>query len=408
MTPLYDPARHEPLAGAPWSEDAARAEIARIAASARDEFDAAQGNWPMHPRDDPPTPQTRHADLYFGAAGAFWALRDLASQGAIEPVLDPRPWLAELAPRARAAVAHEAHGTASYLAGECGAMLLHWSVTREPAVADALHALIRGNLHNSCREPLWGNSGTLLAAIHLAEASGEVRWMRLVQDGVRVLLDTMEIDPDIGTWIWVQDLYGRRIRYLGAGHGLVGNVYPALRGAALLDDVTVQTLVERARLTLERCALRDGGLMNWHPFTDAEDLARAQAKGKLPLVQDCHGAPGVVCRLAGAPRTPEWDALLLAAGELTWVAGPLAKGASLCHGTGNSAMAMLKLFRRSGDERWLDRARRFGMHMIVQVERHRAEHRRGRHALWTGDLGAACVLWNCIIGDDRFPTLDHF
>jgi hypothetical protein len=28
--------------------------------------------------------------------------------------------------------------------------------------------------------------------------------------------------------------------------------------------------------------------------------------------------------------------------------------------------------------------------------------------LWTGDLGVACVLWNCIVEGDRFPTLDHF
>lgn len=403
MSPLYDPARHEPLAGAPWNEGAARAEIARIAAAAHAEFDAAQGSWATHPLDEPATPQARYAELYMGAAGVFWALRDLASQGAIEPVIDPRPWLPVLAPRARQMVADSAHGTASYFFGECGAMLLHWSVTREPAVADALHALIRGNLHNPCREPTWGNPGTLLAAIHLAESSGEVRWMRLVQDGVRVLLDTMEIDPDTGIWIWVQDLYGRRIRYLGAGHGFIGNVYPAL-----LDDVTVETLVERARQTLERCALRDGELLNWHPYTDAEDLARALAKGKLPPVQDCHGAPGIVCRMAGAPRSPEWDALLQGAAELAWTAGPLVKGASLCHGTGNTAMAMLKLFRRSGDERWLERARRLAMHMIVQVERHRAEYGQGRHTLWTGDLGAACVLWNCIIGDDRFPTLDHF
>jgi hypothetical protein len=42
------------------------------------------------------------------------------------------------------------------------------------------------------------------------------------------------------------------------------------------------------------------------------------------------------------------------------------------------------------------------------VEQHRAQYGMGRHALWTGDLGLACVLWQCIIGGDAFPTLDVF
>ncbi len=37
-----------------------------------------------------------------------------------------------------------------------------------------------------------------------------------------------------------------------------------------------------------------------------------------------------------------------------------------------------------------------------------AAHGQGRYSLWTGDMGVACILWNCIAWDDRFPTLDHF
>jgi hypothetical protein len=125
-------------------------------------------------------------------------------------------------------------------------------------------------------------------------------------------------------------------------------------------------------------------------------------------VQDCHGAPGIVCRLADVARSAPWDSLLCAAGELTWHAGPLAKGPSLCHGTAGSAMACLKLWRRYADPVWLERARRLALHAAEQVEAARARHGQGRHSLWTGDLGVACILWNCIAGDDRLPTLDHF
>jgi hypothetical protein len=48
------------------------------------------------------------------------------------------------------------------------------------------------------------------------------------------------------------------------------------------------------------------------------------------------------------------------------------------------------------------------LHAAGQVEAVRARHGQGRNSLWTGDLGVACALWNCVTGDDRFPTLDHF
>ena len=37
-----------------------------------------------------------------------------------------------------------------------------------------------------------------------------------------------------------------------------------------------------------------------------------------------------------------------------------------------------------------------------------AQYQVGRHSLWTGDLGVACLLWNCTVEDDGFPTLDRF
>lgn len=412
MQGLFDPARHEPLTTTPWSESAAREAIQRIAAAAHAEFDATRGSWPAHPRDDPPAPDTRYAELYFGSGGAIWALRDLASQGAIDPdsQRDYRPWLAAMPVAVQQTIkaAGYTHGDASFLIGLSGVRLLQWSFTRERAVADELFAVVQGNLRNPAREALWGNPGTVLAAIHMAEATGEVRWMRLVQESVAVLLEEMQRDPETGTWVWEQDLYGRKSRMLGAGHGFAGNVYPALRAADLLDAGTVAVIVDRAWHTLTATALRSGEYINWHPMIDAERIEAATKAGRLPLVQDCHGSPGIVCRLATVPRSPEWDALLRGAGELTWAAGPLSKGAGLCHGTTNSTLTMLKLWRRFRDPLWLDRARSLAMHSIEQIERHRAEYGQGRHTVWTGDLGAACVLWNCVIADDRFPMLDHF
>ena len=48
------------------------------------------------------------------------------------------------------------------------------------------------------------------------------------------------------------------------------------------------------------------------------------------------------------------------------------------------------------------------MHAAAQAERGvRAEHGRGRHQPWTGDIGAAVLLERCLEGTERgFPTLD--
>jgi hypothetical protein len=53
MQPLYDRARHEPLAGIAWSPARACDAIAAICRDAEAAFDA-EGLWPLHPRDDEP------------------------------------------------------------------------------------------------------------------------------------------------------------------------------------------------------------------------------------------------------------------------------------------------------------------------------------------------------------------
>jgi hypothetical protein len=118
-------------------------------------------------------------------------------------------------------------------------------------------------------------------------------------------------------------------------------------------------------------------------------------------VQWCHGAPGVVATLADVLD----EELAVGGGALTWRAGPLRKGASLCHGTAGNGYAFLALLERTGDELWLERARAFAMHAAGQVERARSEHGRGRHTLWTGDLGTALYLADCVEGGGKPPLL---
>lgn len=406
-TALYGPERHEALAGPAWNEGLARANIERWVALALADFDPARG-WRPHPREDGDPPGEPLHGLYDGAGGAIWALEHLAQAGAVAKRWDFRDFAAGLAARQVTALADNQHGTASFLIGESGLLLLHWKLNRDAAVAQRLFEVVEGNLHNPVREQLWGASGSVLAAIAMAEHTGEPRWADQVRRTVQSLWDEMEpVDAAAGTWAWVQNLYGHVGTLIGAGHGFVGNVYPAVRGAAWITPAMRDAFAARALAFLQATAMRDGDGVNWWPRVPLDASA-----GKPALVQDCHGAPGIVCRLAplppGVPDAAAWDGLLAQAGELTWRAGPLTKGVAFCHGTAGSAHAMLRLFARTGDERWLARARALAMHGIVQVERERNVHGQGRHTLWTGDLGMACVLWDCIGGQPAFPTLDGF
>ncbi|MBC7601204.1 MAG: LanC-like protein [Ramlibacter sp.] len=399
---LFDPARHTHVTSTPWSEDAARSAITRIADEALAAF-TPDGLWVAHPRDDPEKPDERFAMLYCGAGGAIWAMQRLAQLGFIaRDRIDFNQTIATLVER-NADPERPPDRVASFLIGDSGLLLLQYMALPDSEVADRLFVMVEGNMEHPTREQLWGSPGTMLAAIFMAEATSEARWANLLERAARVLLAQMEFDESIGAWVWQQDMYGRVRCYLGGGHGLAGNIYAVLRGAALLPPEVVTEFAQRAFQTLDVLALRDDACINWHPVHDPAAIV-----GKLPLVQDCHGSPGIVVRLASAPRTTGWDEMLAQAAELTWRAGPVTKGAGLCHGTAGNGYALLKLWTRTGDEKWLARARSFAMHAIEQVEAEREKHGQGWHTLWTGDLGVAMYLASCIQGDSDYPTLDVF
>jgi hypothetical protein len=409
---LYRLDRHEPLAGEPWSETAARRAIGVLVAAACDAFDP-QTLWPLHPRDaDDADASLPNPMLYNGAAGVIWALLHLQRLGLADVPIDFGATIDTLPAHGRRCPATLETDRRSYLFGDSGIALLQWKQRHDPAVADALYQVVEANLENPTLEALWGSSGTLIAALHMLDdehaADQHPRWRALLHRGVQTLYAQMHsarhsAQPEREVWLWTQDMYGNQCDYLGAGHGFAGNVYPVLRGVRWLDDDLVQRFEARTEQTLAVSARHDAGLVNWEPWFDPVGRGRPHR----PLVQDCHGAPGIICRLA-ATRSAVLRDLLLRGGELTWAAGPLNKAPGLCHGTDGNAYAFLKLHAMTGETRWLDRARAFAMHAIAQSEAEAAKHGMRRYSLWSGDLGLAACLASCITADPAFPTLDVF
>lgn len=383
---LFDPDAHEPLTADAWDPSRVRAAIRDIAEDAEAAFD---DGWSTHPEDvyDEGDEERRFRTVYAGGAGVVQALDELQRRSLVELRRDYVPYLdREYEPD----FPDEDHERSLWM-GETGIRLVTQRLAPSRANADRLAELIAGNAEDERCEVMWGSPGTMLAAAALHELTGEARWLRLWRESAALL----EARRDADTGLWTQPLGTRPVQFIGPAHGFAGCVLALSRHA---DD----DLHRRAAEVTARYAVEEDGLANWLPWASAESL-RANRDGSI-RTQWCHGAPGVVASLAGvASDDDEHGRLLVAGGELTWRAGPLAKGANLCHGTAGNGYAFLALLERTGDELWLERARAFAVHAVAQVADARTKYGRGRYTLWTGDPGTALYLADCLAGGGSLP-----
>jgi lantibiotic modifying enzyme len=400
---LHDPARHEPLLPIAWNEDRARSAIAHIVKDTEARFEAGT-YWPIHPRDADNGQTQPLYPLYFGACGVLWALHYLQAAGAARPERSYADCILPLLPLNRnwLAAGGESTELASYMMGDTGVLLLSFWLNPAQQTAQHLEALIAANLDNPTRELMWGSPGTMLAALFLHQRTGEARWADLFRATARKLWSQLIWSSEYECHYWTQDMYGQQSTYLDAVHGFVATASPLIRGRHLLGAEEWAAWEQCIANTIRRSATTEGTLANWRAW-----LVLAKGSSPRMLMQFCHGAPGFVICLADFPGTA-LDDLLIAAGEAAWLAGPLTKGANLCHGTAGNGYAFLKLYRRTQDRKWLERARAFAMHAIAQMEADAGRYGQLRYSLWTGDPGLAIYLWDCIRGSAEFPTLDVF
>jgi Lanthionine synthetase C-like protein len=373
---LYPAEAHDRLTDSPWSEARVREAIRAIVADACATY-RPEVFWPAHEWDGFQATLPMK-NVYCGAAGVAWALDALRSRGHAEPALEPADvarGALELFRREPDFMTEEAklpQRHSALLVGEAGIVFTLWRLAPSDGLEDDLHALVRANAGNVSNELMWGVPGTLLAARALLAATGEDRWHDAVLESEAALRAGRD---DEG--LWTQQLYGHRSRMIGPVHGLIGNVL-ALEEVGNIADV------------LARTAVVEGEHANWPPSVDGSDSLR---------LQWCHGAPGVLIHAADHLD----DDLLLAGAQLVWDAGPLGdeKGFGICHGTAGNGYALLRTFERTGDERWLERARAFAVHALEQVER-----MPGRYTLFTGGVGAALFAADCLDAHAVYPVLE--
>src|SRR3954452_2684346 len=363
---LFSPEAHESPVGGTWNATKIRAAIAAIVEDAETSF---EDGWPSHPLDveEGEDASKRFRTMYLGGAGVVDALCRLERRALVELRRDYVPYL-EHSLQAEPDFPGDDSERSLWM-GETGIRLVLQRVSPSGANSARLAELIAANEQDERLEVMWGSPGTILAGRELGfDVTPSSEWLRAQRDV---------------EGLWTQQLYGRGERLLGSAHGFAGCAL------ALADGDGVSS-------TLRQFAVEEEGLVNWPPV--AGQRLGASRDGLIRL-QWCHGAAGIVATLGHLLD----EDLALGGAELTWQAGPLRKGANLCHGTAGNGYAFLALHERTGDERWLERARTFAMHAAMQVERSRAEHGRGRYTLWTGDPGAALYLADCIDGAGRLP-----
>jgi hypothetical protein len=389
---LYAPEEFEPLSDEPWEDERVRAAIRAIVADTDAAYDS-EGLWPANEWDVwGSTPPLKA--VYCGAAGVIWALDALSRRGHAETGIDltaAAERTLELWPEApdlnAAEIELPSARESSLLAGEAGVLLVNWRLLPRADLADRLLLRVRENRDNEFEELMWGSPGTLLAARAMHEWTGEERWLEAWRESAEALMARREPDG-----LWTQQLYGNTHRLLGPAHGLVGNVHALLQ----VESEWNESLRRETADILAREVIVEDALATW-PADAGGPLAPASGSGIR--LQWCHGAPGMVA--TAAPYLDE--ELLFAGAELTWQAGAHReeKGPGICHGTAGNGYALLKVFERTGDEQWLERARRFAVHALAQTEA-----APGRYSLFTGGVGVALFASACLDADPRFPILD--
>lgn len=394
---LYRPEAFEALTDERWNADCVRDSIREIVADTDDALRGPKLLWRADDWDRWQAPSPLN-NLFAGAAGVLWALDELRRLGHAETRLD----LGDLALRnlelfrARPdfmKIELPEPREFSLLCGETGILLVTYRLASSDELADSLLERVRANVSNEAEEVMWGTPGTLLAARAMLEATGDERWRAAWQESAQALWSRRGDDG-----FWVQRLDGHEVAYLGPVHGLVGNVQALV---PLFDGDRRRALERDTARILERAAFVEGGHANWPPV----ERQKLPGRDDQIRVQWCHGAPGIISSAASYLD----QELLLAGSELTWLAGPPRqheKGPGICHGTAGNGYALLKTFDRTGDERWLDRARRFAVHALGQVQRLRVGRGCGRYSLWTGDLGVAVYAADCLDGRSAYPFFD--
>lgn len=389
--------RHFPLSGKKWDANKAKSAMQEIAVDTLANLTSGY-LWPTHPLDN----NIAHHGFYFGTSGVSWAINNLKQAGAIDINFNLEPAITKQLKSCQETYPTMPHSqNASYLMGDIPILMMQYRLTQDNSLLNQIHDKIILNNSQPTREFMWGTAGTMTALTHLQRwLPNDVRWNNAFRVQASRLLQELQKHEKYG-YFWEHDVYGKKTHYLGPIHGNSGNSLSLIKGSQLIDDSDYELLCEKVIVGALKTAITSSKHANWPAIA---------GQNQDMQLQHCHGAPGIINALSELPKgiDSEFDKTLLKGGELIWHAGPLLKGHGLCHGTAGNGFAFLKLFQRTNNEIWLNRARIFAMEGIAQYQQAKQRFNQGRYSLWNGDVGLALFINECSKETAQFPTIDTF
>ncbi len=402
MNQIWSLSRHEPLRAVHWDEDVVRTWIYDLVKAAAMLYQR-DGYWPVHPRDfvdgkEVPRPNC----LYYGSAGVIWALKRLETVLGINVPFD----LAAAAEKNWIAGCGKFNSNDSgFLLGKGGTQLLAYALGCDAAGIDLRKSINTCGQVRQPKEIISGAPAALLMAFHAFQIKQEEQWLDLFTRYGQIFLEDFGLKK-AQKWEWPQALDGIPKPYIGAARGLVGAMLPFMLACDKFPSFQSPHLFDGLKNCLLETVLKCEPYANWPQF-----LPGIKAEPPEMLLQWCHGAPGIVSCLSYLPSSDfkDLESLFYKTAETIWEAGPLQKPCGLCHGTAGNAYAFLRCHSLSRDALWLDRARSFAMHAIEQSNHVRRRTQRRFYSLFSGDLGLAVFLSDCITQrGGHFPVVESF
>ena len=395
-TCCHSPERHQPLTDRRLGRGLGRGPRSSRIADDAEAAVAGDGLWAEHPDDHDDDGWSMPKTVYMGAAGMVWGLHAL---GRDHPQLIRGP-ACQLPARARLArgVCPATGRRGRHPAGRSSC----WSrIRRRPML---LEAAIRGNAGNETNELMWGAPGTMLAALAMhggrRRSAGPTPGARAPTSFGRAGCRTRKRRAILDAAAVRQHRSLRRSRpRLRRQRAL------AVAGTRLLDGE------QRGR------AGAAGGRRSSTALAVREQRAGqlAAARSAPARAHRTASAPsGATARRAWSarwPRSPPDDdgfTALLTAGRRADLAGRSAAPTARVSATAppETASPSWRCISAPATSAGCSGRAPFAVHALEQVERERAEHGRGRHSLWTGDIGAAVMAQSCIDARPGMPTLD--
>lgn len=321
-------------------------------------------------------------NIYFGNLGVLWTLDKLASIYKVN-----KPNIEKIIFEIKAESVDFEKEPSSFLLNNLVACDVLLSILQNnPISAKQIKNWQNNVQENLLYDPLYGVTGLLQLSTNLRKLN------LLDKEAEQILINLFNKTfnavnlSDEGILIGWPTQFKDEIKYFnGAAHGSAGIIEVLYNFA---KEFKVNGDLEKLKrwaseLVNEKSITSEGGA-NWPKFNQEE----VNLENPM-LLHWCHGAPGIILSLSEIVwEDSEARNIIKKAAHTIYQAGPLNKGPGICHGTSGNALAVLKVYQLSNDEKYLNMAIELLNEAIDQFKNSNEK----RFSLWTGDLGLAWAI----------------